>query len=545
MERNSIDVDTVLKLVDKLSSERANWVSLWDECITLCDPTRKTSGEKQAKGNSMPAPVDGTGVRACASLAGNLYANGCAEGQEWFSIGINLPEKKIEDSQRRWAIDSTKTILRYLSSGGFYAYAQEATRALCCLGTSIGFVQMKKKKLVFKNFNVNDDIYIQSNEDGDVDTLARTFSLTAKEAIQMFGDSVSEEIKAELNKGTSKTFEFVQFVYPRKVYGQQIDTNRKDKKNMPFGSVFIERAKKSLVKEEGFRQFPFAVARFYKSSNEDYGRSPAMIALEDLKTLQRITNTLITHASYNANPALAVDDRAEEFSTEEGSINRIAGLSNGMIQKIDLAGDININNDTMKMFQDAVRETFFYSHFMALEQHQYMTAREVDARELQKAQSIAPVVTSYQNEFLGKTIMLVYSILRRNNIIPAPPNMKDEDVNVVYTSRLNNFLKMVGVANLMTALSQAGSVFELFGKVPDASLFFNQSKILELIAVGNNVDTSVFYSAKETAKMKEAMKAEQEAMMSRQALMDKVKPIDPLKEPQAGSLYSTMQKVMG
>lgn len=543
----SISAEKVLKIVDKMQSHKSNWQSLWDDCIRLCDPTRKTSGERYTDGGDQPAPVNGTGVRACSALAGNLYANGCAQGQEWFALDINLPEKEVTDALKRWALDSTKTILRYLSAGDFYTYAQEATRSLCVLGTSIGFVEFKNGNLVFKNFNVNSDVFMQANDDGVIDTLARKFKVSAKVAIQMFGEkNVSDRIRTAFSGNREEDFEFVQFVYPRKLYGEQIDQKRKDNKNMPFGSVFVDTKEKTIVKTEGFKNFPFVCSRFYTTEGEVYGRAPSMIAMEDLKTLQRITDTLVSHASYNSNPAIVIDDRAEDFSTEEGAINRIAGLTNGMVQKVDLGDDISINNDTMKMFEDAVRETFFYSQFMALEGQQYMTAKEVEARELQKAQSIAPVVSSYQSEFLGKTIMLVYGLLRKNKIIPEPPSkIKDESVCVSYTSRLNNFLKMVGVANLMTALSQAGSIFELFGKYPDTSMYFNLSKILSLIALGNNVDTSVFFSEQETNRMIADRNEREERMAQQQALMDKIKSLDPLKTPQAGSLYSDMQKQFG
>jgi uncharacterized protein with ATP-grasp and redox domains len=104
---------------------------------------------------------------------------------------------------------------------------------------------------------------------------------------------------------------------------------------------------------------------------------------------------------------------------------------------------------------------------------------------------------------------------------------------------------MVGVANLMTALSQAGSIFELFGKYPETSMYFNLSKILSLIALGNNVDTSVFFSEQETNRMIADRNEREERMAQQQALMDKIKSLDPLKTPQAGSLYSDMQKQFG
>jgi len=542
-----VDVERVLAVVSGLENSQANWQGAWNECIKYCSPQSKMSSEMDSDGEYHPAPVNGTGIRACNSLAGNLYANGCAVGQEWFAFSVNLPEKDINRAMTDWAITASKTTLRYLGASNFYSVIQHTTQDFSLLGTCCVFSDFVKGSLMYRNFPINHNIFIQTNDRNEVDTLARKFKYTAKEAYQAFGDRVSEKIRSKITEGkNTDLFEFVQFIYPRSVYGEAIDRSKKDKLNMSFGSVFIEVAEKNLVKTEGFTKFPFAVARFYASATEAYGRSPGMNAMEDIKTLQRVESDMLDAAEYAGNPAIIVDDRAEEFSTECGAVNRVSNFNSQMCKVIELGNNLVVDEKTILRKEQAVKEAFYYDLFMHLEQHKYMTAREVDARELQKAQSIAPVVTSYQSELLGAILKRTYFLLRAKKIIPAPPaGVKDEDVNVVYTSRLNSLLKQVEVANLMTALNQAAGLFQFLGQFPDARYYINVNEALDSIAYGNNIAPGHFYTAQETEKMIEAAEAKQAERDRLDAMMGKIKPVDTLKSPQPGSMAETMQNTFG
>jgi hypothetical protein len=544
----AISAEKVIKIVEDLSNVKANWSEIWDDCVRYSAPYKKTSAEYSTKGEYHPSPVNGTAQRACSSLAGNLYANGCAIGQEWFAWDINKPTKDITQAMKNWAIDATKTTLRYLGASNFYTIIQICTQDLCIEGTAIAYVEFVKGKLAFRVFSVESDIYLQTNDKCEVDTLARKFKLSAKEAFQMFGENnCSQKILEAVKQGKQDVeCEFIQFVYPRNVYGEAIDCSRKDKKNMPFGSVFVDVEEKKIIKEEGFKRFPFACARFYPSGREAYGRSPTMIAMEDIKTLQKATSALIDSAEYASNPAIAVDDRAESFDTSCGAINRVSNLSNGMIQTIDLGNNMPVNQQLIEMLEDSVRETFFYDLFMNLEQHSYMTAREVDARELQKAQSISPVVTSYQGELLGGILKLVYFLLRKNKIIPAPPaGVGDEDVNITYTSRLNTFLKLVNVDNMMTALNQANGIFQACGAFPQLTQYVNINVALQDIAYGNNVNPALFYDEETTKKLQEAEQNQAQQMQAMEMAKQLASKM-PLNEPIAeGSVADTFTSSVG
>ena len=80
-------------------------------------------------------------------------------------------------------------------------------------------------------------------------------------------------------------------------------------KNMDFISCHVHEESGALLRESGFREFPYVVPRYLKSSsNEIYGRSPAMNALPDVKMLNTMSKTTIKAAQKQIDPPLMVPD---------------------------------------------------------------------------------------------------------------------------------------------------------------------------------------------------------------------------------------------
>ena len=78
--------------------------------------------------------------------------------------------------------------------------------------------------------------------------------------------------------------EIIHCVKPRGVY----DNKKLDKKNMPFQSIYFEYENGHIISIGGFKEMPYVIPRYLKSSTEVYGRSPAMSALPEIKVLNKM-----------------------------------------------------------------------------------------------------------------------------------------------------------------------------------------------------------------------------------------------------------------
>ena len=81
----------------------------------------------------------------------------------------------------------------------------------------------------------NTDIYTAKNDKGRIDTVFRKFKLSARAAIQQFGE-VSANIATTAKKDPYEEVEILHAVYPR----ADFNPKKQDKSNMPFESVYLE-----------------------------------------------------------------------------------------------------------------------------------------------------------------------------------------------------------------------------------------------------------------------------------------------------------------
>jgi hypothetical protein len=86
--------------------------------------------------------------------------------------------------------------------------------------------------------------------------------------------SLPPELAKKFNNAPHDNVNIIHSVYPSTEYG-----------NNKYVSCYVHEDSGFLLSEKGFKEFPYAVPRYLKSSNETYGRSPAMNALPDVKML--------------------------------------------------------------------------------------------------------------------------------------------------------------------------------------------------------------------------------------------------------------------
>ena len=153
-----------------------------------------------------------------------------------------------------------------------------------------------------------------------VDTVFRKYKQPARQAVQRFGiENVGEFIRKTHEKKPDEEVEIMHVVMPR----ADRDTTKVDNKNMPFASYYICMNSSMVISESGFQEFPYIVPRFLKATGEIMGRSPAMVALPDVKMLNLMSKTIIQAAQKQIDPPLLVPDDGfiMPIRTQPGGLN--------------------------------------------------------------------------------------------------------------------------------------------------------------------------------------------------------------------------------
>ena len=318
------------------------------------------------------------------------------------------------------------------------------------------FIEEDDEDLIkFSTRHIN-EVFIAENDKGRIDTIFRRFKISARAAVQKFGDNVSSDIQGIFKKDPYQEVEILHAVYPR----SDFDPKKKDKENMPFESVYLEYKNANELSISGFKEFPFVVPRYLKASNEIYGRSPAMTALPDVKMLNEMSKTTIKAAQKQVDPPLLVPDDGFllPVRTVPGGLNFYRSGTRDRIEPLNIGANNPLGLNMEEQRRDAIRAVFYVNQLM-MQQGPQMTATEVIQRNEEKMRLLGPVLGRLQSELLKPLIDRVFNILLRNNMLPqAPEFLSGRDVEIEYVSPLAKAQKSSELQSIMRAIEILGSL---------------------------------------------------------------------------------------
>ena len=285
----------LLSRYERLEGQRQNWETHWQEVADYMQPRKADVTKKRARGDKrMEQVFDSSPIQAVELLAASLHGMLTNPSTPWFTLRFKDEDIDNEDEAKLWLESSTDAMYTAFNRSNFQQEIFELYHDLITFGTAAMFIEEDDEDFIKFSTRHIDEVYIAENDKGRIDTIYRKFKLSARAIVQKFGASVSQDILVMEKKDPYKEIEIVHAVYPR----ADFNPNKKDKKNMPFESVYMEYKNGNELSVSGYKEFPFVVPRYLKASHEIYGRSPAMTALPDVKMLNEMAKTTIKAAFY-------------------------------------------------------------------------------------------------------------------------------------------------------------------------------------------------------------------------------------------------------
>lgn len=435
VKASSADDELAAKLIQEynyLFGLRGNWNSHWTEIAQRIMPmdsylfqNHSALGSQGDKRNQ--EIYDSTGVSALQKFGAILDSLLTPTNQYWHHIRPQDDVLMRDKGTRIW-FESVNSILfqeRYSPKTNFTSQNQNQYKSLGAYGTGCLFIDdliaVGIKGLRYKNVHLS-ECYLQENHQGVVDANCRHFMLTARQAVQKFGDAVPEHISSVVENSPERQFFFLHWVKPR----EDVDIKRKDFKGMPFASYYVSIEGKKIVGEGGYKTFPYSISRYEQATNEAYGRSPAMNVLPAIKTLNEQKKTMLKQGHRVVDPVLITHDDGimDAFSLEPGSINAGGISSDGRVLVQPLpTGNIQAGIEMMNEEKAIINDAFLVNLFQILTETPEMTATEVMERVREKGILLAPTVGRQQSEYLGPMIEREIDILSRQGRLPPMPRM--------------------------------------------------------------------------------------------------------------------------
>ena len=465
----------LLKRFGKLVTQRQTWESHWQEVADYMMPRKADVTKQRSKGDKRSELIfDSSPLHAVELLAASLHGMLTNPSTPWFSLKFkNSDPEQDQDAANEWLQNTTEKMYEAFNRSNFQQEIFELYHDLITFGTASMFIEEDADDIVRFSTRHIGEIYISENNKGRIDTVFRKFKLSARAAIQQFGEkNVSNALRGTAMKDPYEEVTILHVVYPRENY----DPKKKDAKNMPFASCYIELDNKHDLSQSGFNEFPYVVPRYLKASFEIYGRSPAMTALPDVKMLNEMSKTTIKAAQKQVDPPLLVPDDGFilPVRTIPGGLNFYRAGTRDRIEPLNIGANNPLGLNMEEQRRNAIRDTFYVNQLM-MQNGPQMTATEVVQRNEEKMRLLGPVLGRLQSELLRPLIDRTFAILLRKKMFkPAPEFLAGQDIQIEYVSPLAKAQRSSELQSVMRAI-------EIFGSLSKISPVFDHIDIDELV----------------------------------------------------------------
>lgn len=414
---------------ERVKSARVFWEANWQDIRELCRPNGRDITKVTTPGRIKSENIfDSTAPDALEQLASGLQSYMMSPSERWFDLAVEGMEETNDHEVLTWLEAVSDVIYNQYQrpDSKLIMSASELFMDLGAYGTGVMNQEWEDDHLLFRCYGIT-DCWIRENYLGVVDALHRQCKMTTRQLMQEFPDSVDQKVRDE--KNPDREWAVLHIVQPREgVTSSQVHQ---------FDSYWINLDTRELLKESGYRSFPYHVPRWTKLADEIYGRSPAMKVLPDIKLVNAMAKVLIKAGQKQVDPPLVVpnDGFLLPLQTHPGALIFKEPGSDEIQPLITGQQGLSISLEMLQDRQMTIRRGF-YAEWLKLEKdNKEMTAFEVADRRDEKLRLMAPMLGRQQSELLGPMIARSYELLSWHGKLPAAPeSLKGMKLKIVYTS---------------------------------------------------------------------------------------------------------------
>lgn len=458
------DVEAILRRFEQAKSRRANWETTWQEIGDRVWPSMAHFDTKRIDGAKRTEFMfDSTASLALMKFSAALESFSFPRNAIWHDLTVTDATLKKSIPVKRY-LEAVRDLLfsvRYSPLANFQGQANEVLTSYGCFGTGAMFVDddIRRRVIRYKSLPLA-STYVLENQHGIVDTVFRCIPRSARQLVQEFGeDALPDTVKAKLQKDIDDPcFELIHYVGPREDYSP----SKVGRLAMPWASCYVLADPKAELSEGGYASWPFGLARFLTSSGEVYGRSPAWLALSNIKVLNEQKKTVLKAGHMQTNPPLlaAEDGVLSAFSMQPGYLNFGALTSNGepLVKPLITQARVDIGLEMMDKEREIIASGFLLDVFQVLVENPSMTATQTLELLNERANIIAPLIGRLQGEMLGNMIDREIQILADAQQLPEmPPELIEAqgEYRIEFTGPMNRAMRAGDGAAIVRTLESA------------------------------------------------------------------------------------------
>lgn len=486
---------------DRMSTMRGYRTSYWVHWAALAEMflPRKyqyfVTPNQYNKGSPLnQAIVDETGLVAARTLATGLLAGLTSPTKPWFRLGLQGTDTLPEGPAKEYLAECTNRMLAVFAKSNFYQSLGDAYHGLVVFGSALQ-IQYEDPDTVVRFYNSPvGEFFFGLDNRLQVDTAYREYTYTISEAVKEFGlEALSPSSQTLAKSASSQDTEIVigHAIEPNlPVYIGGVEVDYLVPRSFKYREIFWESTTNAgnqtqnrghVLRAAGFRERPFVGLRWDVTSNDAYGRSPAMDALPAVRQLQIEQRRKAEAIDKMVRPPMvaSVSMKNEPMSILPGDVSYVADPSAAGFKPAFLVEPrIQEMMLDLKEVQSRVEEVMFTPLFrMISSEDKVQTATWVDAAREEKLILLGPVIERTENEGLDEIIERTFAIMSRRGLLPSPPpELAGAPIAIQYISLLAEAQRAASTSAIERWLQLAGG---LVAVKPDAMDNVNSDETIE------------------------------------------------------------------
>jgi hypothetical protein len=473
-----MNVKQIKERISMLKAERANFETQWQEIADYMYPRKNTVNTQRSPGQKRNVQIlDSTGMNSLELLAGALHGMLTNPNAMWFELTTGNSVLDKDDSVRIFLQEITRMIHNTLNNSNFQTEVHELYMDLCGFGTSAMLIEEDDEKDVRFSSHFIGKFFISEDHLGQVNQIYREWEWSSDKIVNEFGaDNCPAKVREAFEKGKNEKFKIVHAVYPRSYVPGADDGG------LPFVSQYVLIDHDHELRVGGFEEFPYVTPRWSKGTGEIYGTSPAMIALPEVKVINKMEEIVLNGAAKVIDPPIELPDDGYVLPiiTRPGGINyKRSGTDS--IRPIFNDTRIDFGFEIQNRKRTKIREAFYVDQ-LQLQQGPMMTATEVLQRTEEKMRLLGPMLGRQQSEFLRPLVDRVFAILLRRGKIPReaiPPILAGRKLDVRYSSMIAKSQRLSEGQSILRTIEAAAPFLQMDPNVID---LIDAEKAVKVIA---------------------------------------------------------------
>ena len=510
-----MDFDALLRRFEHARNNRGAWDDMFQQIALRVLPQAADFGMQRSPGERRTEVMfDGTAALAAQRAVAAVSSFFWPSNQRYQRLSTTSEALNKVHRVKVYMESMTDLLFRarYSPRAAFEAQMGEAALQWFVFGTGLMFIDddIKGQRLSYRSLHLG-NTYICEGEGGKVDTVMRCWRWPVRNIEKRWPGKLPAKLQEVLAKRPDEQIEVAHVVMPRDEYSP----DKPGYMGWPWASCYFIPSEKHKLEEGGYQSWPFAVLRYMTSPGEVYGRSPAWLALSNIRTLNTMKRSILGAAQKVVDPPLLAseDGVLGVFSQAPGHMN-YGGLDpqgNQLVKPLLTGAKVELGIELMDKEREIISGAFMMDVFRALVENPQMTATQALELMQERATIMSPIGGRLESEGLGPMTERELQILSdAGQLPPMPPELIEAqgEYQIEYTSPMRKAMRASEAIAITRTLEAAIPLAQIDPSALDA---FDIPKTMRELAEINGYPASAMRSEEDIEAMNEERAGQQQA----------------------------------